>query len=131
MKYGAFVTEAQRRLDLTDQGEAVRAVRAILTTLGERLQPEEANDLAAPLPMEIDRYLREADSGQRFSFEEYLDRVSAIEGVDDQTALRHAQRVIALVSEVVPSGELKQVRAQLPSDFDQLFDRVDEEVFAE
>ena len=81
--------------------------------------------------MEIDRFLREADSGQRFSFEEYLDRVGEIEGVDDRTALHHAQRIIALVSEVVPAGELRQVRAQLPPDFDELFGRVDAEVFAE
>jgi len=129
MEYGTFVTEIQRRLDLTDQGEAVRAIRATLTTLGERLQPEEANDLAGPLPMEIDRFLREAESGQRFSFEEYLDRVGEIEGTDSPTASRYAQHVMAVVSEVVPSGELKQVRSQLPSDFDQLFELVDEGVF--
>jgi uncharacterized protein (DUF2267 family) len=130
MKYNTFVTEVQQRLDLATQGDAVRATRAVLTSLGERLQAEEADDLASPLPMEIDRYLRDADAGQRFSFEEYLDRVGEREGVETRTALHHAQRVVELVSEVVPSGELKQVRAQLPADFDELFDRVDEAVFA-
>jgi len=131
MKYHELITTVQDRLELPTQGEAVRATRAVLTPLGERIQPEEANDLASPLPMEIDRYLREADSGQRFSFEEYLDRVGEREGVETRTALHHAQRVVELVSEVVPSGELKQVRAQLPADFDELFDRVDEAVFAD
>jgi len=131
MKYNAFVTEVQQRLELATQGDAVRASRAVLTSLGERLQADEATDLASPLPMEIDRYLRAADSGQRFSFEEYLDRVGEREGVETRTALHHAQRVVELVSEVVPSGELKQVRAQLPADFDELFDRVDEAVFAD
>jgi uncharacterized protein (DUF2267 family) len=131
MKYNEFVTEVQQRLDLASQGDAVRATRAVLTSLGERLQAEEADDLASPLPMEIDRYLRDADSGQRFSFEEYLDRVGERAGVETRTALHHAQRVVELVSEVVPSGELKQVRAQLPADFDELFDRVDEAAFAD
>jgi len=131
MKYNAFVTEVQQRLELATQGDAVRASRAVLTSLGERLQADEATDLASPLPMEIDCYLRAADSGQRFSFEEYLDRVGEREGVETRTALHHAQRVVELVSEVVPSGELKQVRAQLPADFDELFDRVDEAVFAD
>jgi len=131
MKYNAFVTEVQQRLELATQGDAVRASRAVLTSLGERLQADEATDLASPLPMEIDRYLRAADSGPRFSFEEYLDRVGEREGVETRTALHHAQRVVELVSEVVPSGELKQVRAQLPADFDELFDRVDEAVLAE
>ncbi|MGM0592553.1 MAG: DUF2267 domain-containing protein [Halobacteriota archaeon] len=128
MKYAAFTTEVQNRLELEDKGEAVRAIRAVLTTLAERLQPEEANDLAGPLPMEIDRYLREADAGQRFSFEEYLDRVADIEGTDDQQALSHAETIVGLVSEVVPSGELKQVRSQLPPDFDALFAQVNEDV---
>ena len=131
MKYHELITTVQDRLELPTQGEAVRATRAVLTPLGERIQPEEANDLASPLPMEIDRFLRDADSGQRFSFEDYLDKVSEIEDTDTQTARRHAQHVVAIVSEVVPSGELKQVRAQLPPDFDPLFDHVDEAVFAE
>lgn len=131
MKYHEFITTVQDRLELPTQGEAVRATRAVLTPLGERIQPEEANDLASPLPMEIDRFLRDADSGQRFSFEAYLDKVGEIEDTDTETAGRHAQHVVAIVSEVVPSGELKQVRAQLPPDFDALFDHVDEAVFAE
>ncbi|WP_455429877.1 DUF2267 domain-containing protein [Natronococcus zhouii] len=32
-------------------GAAVRATRAVLTTLGERVQEGEASNLAGPLPM--------------------------------------------------------------------------------
>lgn len=130
MRFGEFVDEASARIGVEDRGEAIRAIRAVLTTLGERLQAAEANDLAGPLPMEIDRFLREADSGQRFSFEEYVDRVADIDEVDREVARTRAKRIVGLVSEVVPSGEMKQVRSQLPADFDALFELVDEEVFA-
>jgi uncharacterized protein (DUF2267 family) len=81
------------------QGEAVRATRVTLQTLGERLQAGEATDLAGPLPIEIDYYLTTADHGQRFDDDEFLARVS-------------------LLAEVVSGREIEQVRNQLPDDED-------------
>ena len=66
MKFTEFVGQVQHRLELPGEGEAVRATRAVLQTLGERLQAGQATDLAGPLPMEIDYYLESADHGQRF-----------------------------------------------------------------
>lgn len=62
MDFSEFVGQVQHRLELPGEGEALRAIRATLATLGERLQAGEAEDLAASLPMEIDRFLTEADS---------------------------------------------------------------------
>ncbi len=76
MDYSDFIGQVQHRLQLGKQGQAVRAIRATLTTLGERLQEGEAKDLAGPLPMEIDWYLLQADSGQRFHFDEFVSRVA-------------------------------------------------------
>lgn len=125
MNFSEFVGQVQHRLELPEEGHAVRAARATLTTLGERIVEGEAEDLASPLPMEIDRYLLEADSGQRFSFDEFVDRVAEREGVDPSEAAYHAKVVVDLVGEVAPAGELEQVRGQLPEEFDQLFELVD------
>jgi uncharacterized protein (DUF2267 family) len=94
----------------------------VLSTLGERLQAGEANDLAAPLPMEIDRFLTTADSGQRFDYDEFVGRVAERSGADRSDASYHAKAVVAVVSEVVPGSELQQVRGQLPAEFDPLFE---------
>ena len=125
MDFSEFVGQLQHRLELPTEGRAVRAARATLTTLGERIVEGEAADLASPLPMEIDRFLLEADSGQRFPYDEFVDRVVEREGVDRSDAVYHAKVVVDLVSEVVPAGELEQVRSQLPEDFDPLFELVD------
>ena len=124
MKYEPFVGEVQNRLQLPDQGRAVRAIRATLTTLGERLQPDEAGHLAAELPMEIDRFLTEAQGGQRFDFRELVNRRSEREGVDPPDANYHAKQILQLVSEVVSSGEMQDVMQQLPDEFDDLFELV-------
>jgi uncharacterized protein (DUF2267 family) len=99
----------------------------VLQTLGERLQAGEADDLASPLPMEVDFYLRSAESGQRFDYDEFLDRVEERANVDRSDAAYYGKVVVGLVSELVPAGEIEQVRAQLPADFDTLFDLVDAE----
>jgi uncharacterized protein (DUF2267 family) len=127
MKFNEFVGQVQHRLEIGTQGEAVRATRAVLTTLGERLQEGEATDLAGPLPMEIDYYLEAADHGQRFDYDEFVDRVAERANADRADAVYHAKVVVGLVSELVPAGEIEQVRAQLPHDFDDLFQFVDAE----
>ncbi|RQG88106.1 DUF2267 domain-containing protein [Natrarchaeobius halalkaliphilus] len=126
MNYKEFIGQVQHRLEYAQFGQAVRATRAVLTTLGERLQEGEATDLASPLPMEIDRYLTTADHGQRFDYQEFLDRVATREGVDRSDANYHAQQLLAVVSEVVPPGNLEKVDAQLPEDFEPLFEHVEQ-----
>ncbi|WP_327052476.1 DUF2267 domain-containing protein [Halomicrococcus gelatinilyticus] len=126
MDYSQFIGQVQHRLELGTQGKTVRAIRAVLTTVGERLQAGEAQDLAGPLPMEIDWYLESADSGQRFDFDEFVDRVGDRASADDQDALFYAQAIVSLVAELVPEGELQQVRDQLPADYDPLWDLVGE-----
>ncbi|MFB6075118.1 MAG: DUF2267 domain-containing protein [Haloarculaceae archaeon] len=123
MNFDEFVGEVQHRLELGATGPAVRATRATLTTLGERLPPDEADNLASPLPMEIDRYLREAEGGQRFDYDEFLERVSDREGeaVDRSDANYHAQQVVGLLSEVVPGRAVAKLRGMLPEDYDPLF----------
>ncbi|NKE36630.1 DUF2267 domain-containing protein [Natronococcus sp. JC468] len=122
MNYKEFVGQVQHRLEFAQFGQAVRATRAVLTTLGERLPEGEATDLASPLPMEIDRYLTAAQHGQRFDYQEFLDRVAEREGVDRADANYHAQQLLTVVAEDVPAGNLEKVRNNLPEEFDPLFE---------
>ena len=126
MDYSQFIGQVQHRLELGTQGKTVRAIRATLTTVGERLQEGEAQDLAGPLPMEIDWYLESAESGQRFDFDEFVDRVGERANADDQDALFYSQAIMSLVAELVPGGEMQQVRDQLPDDYDPLWNLVGE-----
>jgi len=127
MQYNEFMGIVQNRLELPELGRAVRATRAVLTTLGERLQEGEATDLAGPLPMEVDYYLEAADSGQRFDYGEFVERVADRANADESEAAYYARVVVGLVSELVPAGEIEQVRAQLPDDYGDLFQLIDAE----
>ncbi|GGM63729.1 uncharacterized protein (DUF2267 family) [Halarchaeum rubridurum] len=122
MKHDEFVGDVQHRLELASRGEAIRATRAVLETLGERLQADEAADLAGPLPMEIDRFLHAADSGQLFDFDEYVARVSQRARVEPAEAAFYAKVVVDVVEDAVPDTELDDVTAQLPAGYDELFE---------
>ena len=130
MDFDEFTGTAQHRLELGGTGETLRAIRATLLPLGERLPAGHAEDLAASLPMEIKWYMTGGvtEHGQRFDWPEYLTRVSEITGEDRADAAYHARVVADLVREVVPASDFQQLRDELPESkegWDNLFEVVD------
>ena len=122
MHYAAFIDRVQRRAGCDSQEEAVRATHATLETLGERLSPREARQLAAELPHELRAYVLQRPAHQPFALEEFFHRVSARAGVRWHQAVSHARAVITVVGEAVSAGELEDVRTELAPDYDALFE---------
>ena len=124
MQYDQFVGQVQHRAGLPSLGDAVAAIRATLTTLGERLTDEEVDHLAAQLPREIAAYLPwGAPYGpRRMTLDEFFERVSDREGVDLPDAVYHARVVGEVLRDAVSPGELEDVLAQLPEEYATLFE---------
>ncbi|HSO28044.1 MAG TPA: DUF2267 domain-containing protein [Anaerolineales bacterium] len=121
MQYDEFVGKVQERARLASSGEAVRAIRATLETLDQRLNPGEAQDLAAQLPREIGAFFGGSQQAETFNLNHFFELVSAKEEVDLPDAVHHARAVIAVLQDAATQGEMANVRAQLPDDWDQLF----------
>jgi len=120
MNFDEFTGTVQHRLELPGTGEAVRAIRATLMTLGSRIPEGNAEDLAASLPMEIRWYMTGAvhDHGQRFDWREFVERVSEITNAEPQDAAYHTQVIVDLIAEQVPPSDFRQLRDQLPESED-------------
>lgn len=131
MDFETFLGEVQHRAELESTEEALRTTRCTLTALSARIRSGEAADLAAQLPDEIGRFLTTVDSVDSFPFADFLDRVVECGDYGDEraAAAEHAKIVVDAVAETVTSGELDDLREQLPEDggWDQLFELVDEE----
>ena len=134
MQFDEFTGHIQHRLEMPDTGRTLRAIRATLMTLGERIPAGNAEDFAASLPIEIKWYMTGAvhEHGQRFDWKEFVERVSAIEGegVDHAEAAYHARIIIDLAETIVPPSDFQQLRNQLPEGEDdenwrKLFEIVD------
>jgi uncharacterized protein (DUF2267 family) len=130
MNFDEFTGEIQHRLELPGTGETVRAIRATLMTLGQRLPAGNAEDLAASLPMEIKWYMTGAvgDHGQRFDWQEFVARVSDLEETDPSDAAYHARVIVDLVETQVPDSDFRELRDSLPEadeNWRKLFEVVD------
>lgn len=76
MHYDEFIGRVQNRARLASSGDAVRAIRATLEVLGERLFGGEAQDLAAQLPPEVAQYLTADGGSESFGLQQFFRRVS-------------------------------------------------------
>ena len=122
MRTDEFLGQVQSKAHLATLSEAMRATRATLVTLAERLGPDEARHLAAPLPHEIQLFLADASlpMPERYSLDEFLLRVCAREGIDLRLSTDHARAVLDVLTEAAP-GEITEVLDRLPHDYRRLF----------
>lgn len=124
MQFEAFSGQVQNLARLPSQGETMRAIAAVLETLGERLYGNQAETLAAQLPYGIGAYLRLARQKDDFDLDEFFRRVAEREGagVDLPAAVHHARVVVYVLQQAVSPGEIQDVLAQLPDNWTALFE---------
>ena len=126
MQHDEFIGQVQARARLASRGEAERAVRATLETLGERLPDGLADNLAAQLPHEIGEHLRRTEllgglgTGERFGLDEFVNRVADRTGEDRPQAVFQARTVLEVVDEATTGGLIDRVRDALPGDVREL-----------
>jgi uncharacterized protein (DUF2267 family) len=121
MNYDQFMSLVEHRARLDTEEEAYKVVGATLSTLAERLTPDEARQLAAQLPKEIQHFLTDVNRRKTFGLDEFYEKVAQRESYDDPEIIDHARAVISVVAETVSSGEMEDVLAQLPSEYLPLF----------
>jgi uncharacterized protein (DUF2267 family) len=126
MQLHEFLNQVQNTGNLSSQDEVLNATRATLMTLAERLRGNEPHHLAAQLPQGLQEFLHgeNAGKGERFGSDEFMRRVGDREGVNLETATAHARAVLATLTEAVDSGEMEDVKQQLPKDIKRLLNEV-------
>lgn len=129
MEEEQFFAHVRERADLESEAAAREATDATLQVFGSRLtEPEaEAEDLAAqlPEPLSADLTSESRSEPESFDVESFVERVRDHEAggnLDETAAETHAQAVISTIDDAVTGGELEDVRAQLPEEYDRLFD---------
>jgi uncharacterized protein (DUF2267 family) len=125
VRYDEFLARVRERGEYADPAEAERVTHLVLGILAQRLDPDEAEDLAAQLPGPLAATLISAGRGApgRFGVREFLGRVATGAGATARTAEWDASAVLSTVAEAVSDGELDDVLSQLPSGYAPLFGR--------
>jgi len=122
MKYGDFIGHVQHKCRVGTQGEAVKAVRSTLETLGERMFSNEKEHLMSQLPEEIGYYLSQTEKNEKYDLNEFYEKVSEKEGTDMPIAVHHARSVMSVVKEAVTPGQWRNLLYELPEEYAPLLD---------
>ena len=119
MNHDEFVGHVQHLAHLPSRGDAETIIRATFETLGERLQPAAAAHLAAQLPAELGRHLKEHPF-VHLSVHDFNERVAEREHADIAKAAFHARCVLETMREAISPGAVRKLRLQLPVEFQPL-----------
>jgi uncharacterized protein (DUF2267 family) len=122
MRAEEFVEEVRKRFPHLSPEEGLKAVEAVLETLGERLKATERRHVAAQLPKELKEYILRPRETTEFTLEEFYTRVGARSSVRYRHAVGHTEAVMAVLKQAVAEGELKDAFASLPEEFAKLLE---------
>jgi uncharacterized protein (DUF2267 family) len=108
--------------DLTgfDRDRSEHLVRATLVTLGTRIAPGEADDLAAQLPGSLGACLQHEAEPCQFAPTEFERRVARIVPLANEQASSSVRAVFTVLAEAVSEGEMRQVLGQLGQEYESL-----------
>lgn len=121
MNHDEFVGHVQHLAHLPSRGDAETIIRATFETLGERLPMDSAAHVAAQLPPELGRHLRNRQF-EHLSLGEFTERVAAREHRDVEKASFHARCVLDALNAAISLGAVQKIRKQLPGEFQSLFE---------
>jgi uncharacterized protein (DUF2267 family) len=120
VKHGEFIKHVSERAGVR-KDIAEKLTHATLETLADRLAGGEPHDLASQLPRELQEYVRPSSKlNEKFGPDEFVRRVAAKAGVDDETAATGARAVAITIKEAITPGEWDDVMAQLPREYSDL-----------
>lgn len=127
MTYEEFLAAVRQHGGPGDNAHADQASRIVLASLGKRLAGGEPRDLASQLPTELQDPLLEHDGGAETSddLDEFLRRVAEKEGYgcSPEQARAHARAVLGTITKFVSTGEVDNLRSQLPAGYAPLFEQ--------
>ena len=125
MQHDQFVGQVQHRAELASRGQAETAIRAVLETLAERLQPAAAAHIAAQLPSEIAIHLATTREFEHLPIETFYRYVAQKERVRVDEAALHVAAVFETLHDALTPGAVRKLEAQLPREYRELLESRD------
>ena len=122
MQFNEFIDQVRERTRLDTPEDAERVARAVLETLGERLDRKVRNGVEAQLPNELKEVLlARAQTTDQYSLEEFFNRVGARADLTHQDAAQRTRQVLSVLQDAIAEGEKRQILESLPPEYGPLF----------
>ena len=122
MQFDDFLTRVQEQAGLNTRDEAISITRAVLETLGERLDRKVRNGLEAQLPNELKEFLLgRVEHSDQYDLQEFYNRVGARADLKYGDSVERTRQVISVLRQAVPGGEIEDILEDLSPEFGELF----------
>ena len=123
MQFDEFINRVQEQTKMDTSEKAISLTKAVLETLGERLDRKVRNGVAAQLPKELkDFLLTGSDQTDRYPLAEFYNRVGARADLKYQDAVKRTLQVFVVFQQAIPSGEIQDILEDLPPEYEALFE---------
>jgi uncharacterized protein (DUF2267 family) len=124
MQFDDFINQVQEQTKLSTREEAITVTRAVLETLGERLDRKVRNGVVAQLPDELkDFLLARSDNTDRYELTEFYNRIGVRADLKYQEAAERTWQVFLVLRQAIPEGEIQDILEDLPSEYEELFEK--------
>jgi uncharacterized protein (DUF2267 family) len=121
MQFDEFIHRVQEGALETPEEASVLA-RAVLETLGERLDRKVRNGVEARLSNELKEFLLvRSENPDRYDLAQFYNRVGARANRTYEDAARRSWQVFSVVREAISDGEIQNILASLPGEYQELF----------
>ena len=123
MQFDDFINRVQEQTRVDTPQEAIAITKAVLETLGERLDRKVRNGVAAQLPKELKEFLlARSDKTDEYGVTEFYNRVGARSELKYQEALTHTRQVFTVLRQAIPGGEIQDILEYLPEEYESRFE---------
>jgi uncharacterized protein (DUF2267 family) len=121
MQFDEFINRVQERTGLNSREDVETVIRAVLETLGERLDRKVRNGVESQLPNELKEFLlARAENTDQYNVDEFFNRVGARADLTHQDATERTRQVLSVLRESISDGEIQDIRESLPGEYDIL-----------
>jgi uncharacterized protein (DUF2267 family) len=117
MTYDEIVERVRERAGIADRSEAEGTTIEVLQELCDRLSGNEARDLLAQLPGELQHAVIVSRSSLPINRDEFVANIAGELGISQDEALRRIRSVVSTLREAISWGEFQDVLEELDPEY--------------
>lgn len=116
MLYRTMIKRVQDYSGFSDK-ESETALRLVTEIIAARLEPNERNDFASQLPMELKMMVMSMrNSPKRIGVEDVYDELSQLQDIDIGRAKKQVMAVWQSLEDALSDDQIEHIRAQFPKE---------------
>ena len=117
MKYSQMLAYVQKIGHFVSEEEAERALLAVSAVLAARISPEGAQKMASQMPKDVASVMSAVSEHDTFALQEFFNRIAGKVGVDQAKAMHHAEVVLGVLQDAMPTEILEVVFSGLDPEY--------------